>query len=61
MGCYNWGLVSGKTQTIYSWQDRGGGKLPSLWFHDILRGDGAPYSNTETAFIREITGEGANR
>ena len=22
IGCYNWGLVSGRTQTIYSWEER---------------------------------------
>jgi hypothetical protein len=28
---------------------------PELWFHEIFRMDGSPYSPAETAFIRAIT------
>lgn len=56
VGCYNWGLVSGRTQTIYSWADRGGSAEPVTWYHDIFRGDGTPYSREEVSFIREMTG-----
>lgn len=55
IGCINWGLVSGKTQTIFSWQDSLGGSEPAVWFHDIFRADGIPYSDDEVAFIRQMT------
>jgi hypothetical protein len=57
VGAYNWGFVSGKTQTIYPW-DSGQKKYkdePPLWFHDILRKDGKPYDPRETEYIRRIT------
>jgi hypothetical protein len=57
VGAYNWGFVSGKTQTIYpwdSWRKTYTGE-PSLWFHDIFRADGTPYDAQEVAFIREVT------
>ena len=44
VGAYNWGFVSGKSQTIYpwdSWEKTYSGE-PPLWFHDIFRTDGAP-------------------
>lgn len=56
VGCYNWGLVNGKSQTHIAWtgeRDR--------WFHDILRGDGPPYDTDEVAFIRAILSEGGTR
>lgn len=54
IGCYNWGLVSGKTQTIYSWEDViETGEEPPLWFHDILRADGTPYREDEVRLIRK--------
>jgi hypothetical protein len=55
-GCCNWGLVSGKTQTIYSWADHGSNKEPVLWYHDIFRRDGSPFSNAEIKLIKEMTG-----
>jgi hypothetical protein len=56
IGAINWGLVAGKTQTIYSWEEHyPNGEEPPLWFHDILRPDGTPYSQEEKAFIQEIT------
>jgi hypothetical protein len=57
VGAYNWGFVSGKTQTIYpwdSWQKKYDDE-PPLWFHDILRKDGTPYNPRETEYIRSIT------
>ena len=58
IGCINWGLVSGKTQTIYSWEDHyPGGEEPPLWFHDILRPDGSPYKEEEKDFIQKMTRE----
>ncbi|MGB7437045.1 MAG: hypothetical protein WBR26_13505 [Candidatus Acidiferrum sp.] len=54
----NWGLVAGKTQTWYpwnSWQKPYVKSEPKLWFHEIFRNDGQPYSEQEVAFIRKIT------
>ena len=58
MGAINWGFVSGKTQTIYPWDswDRQYAAEPELWFHDILRPDGSPYSEAETRLIRALNG-----
>lgn len=52
----NWGFVAGKTNTIFPW---GGSEMygePDVWFHDILRTDGSPYSNEEVELIRTING-----
>lgn len=61
IGCYNWGLVRGKTQTIYSWQDRADETEPAEWFHDILHADGRPYRPQEAALLRELTGRGGQQ
>ena len=58
VGCINWGLVSGKTQTIYPWGSPGGQPEPALWFHDLFRGDGTPFNPAETALFRTLTGCG---
>ena len=56
IGAINWGLVAGKTQTMYSWEDHyPNGEEPPLWFHDILRSDGMPYRVEEKSFIQVIT------
>lgn len=55
IGAFNWGLVSGKTNTIFAWSDpRPDGCEPPIWFHDILRADGSPYDSTEINFIRHL-------
>jgi hypothetical protein len=56
IGCYNWSLVSGKTQTLYAWEEKGGPTEPEVWFHDILRTDGTAHDPEEVAFLRRITG-----
>jgi hypothetical protein len=58
----NWGLVAGKTQTWLpwdSWQNpyTDPAKQPPVWFHDIFRIDGTPYSQQEVDFIRQMIGE----
>lgn len=61
VGAINWGLVSGKTQTIFpwsTWKAPSTDAEPKVWFHDILRPDGRPYSVEEVRFLREITGRG---
>ena len=42
VGAYNWGFVSGKTQTIFAWDswEKQYAEEPPLWFHDIFRRDG---------------------
>lgn len=57
VGAFNWGLVSGKSQTIYPWDSwtKKYDSEPALWFHDIFRADGTPYRPEETAYIKEIT------
>jgi hypothetical protein len=56
IGAINWGFVSGKTNTIFAWDTPvADGKEPSLWFHDIFRKDGTPFSNDEISKIKELT------
>ena len=53
----NWGLVAGKTQTYLpwdSWQHPYTDREPPIWFHEIFRTDGTPYSVEEAEFIRMI-------
>lgn len=57
IGAYNWGLVSGKTNTIYAWDTpMPDGAQPKLWFHDIFHQDGTPYKQNEVNLIKSITG-----
>ncbi len=57
IGAINWGLVSGKTNTIYAWDTPiADGSEPALWFHDIFRKDGTPYKTEETEVIKRLTG-----
>ncbi len=54
----NWGLVAGKTNTMYAWDTPiPSGEEPKIWFHDIFRKDGTPYDPKETAFIKSLTGK----
>ena len=56
VGAINWGLVSGKSNTIYQWSKPiPDGSEPEIWFHDIFRKDGTPYDKKETDFIKAIT------
>ena len=55
IGCISWGLVSGKSQTIYPWGSKEGSPEPEIWFHDIFRSDGTPFDTNETKLIKEIT------
>ena len=58
VAAYNWGLVAGKTQTIYSWTSwiRAPTEEPDVWFHDIFRPDLTPYNATEISIILANTG-----
>ena len=56
IGAFNWGFVSGKTNTIFAWSDpRPDGNEPELWFHDIYRPDKTPFNEEEIVFIKNIT------
>ena len=58
VGAINWGLVKGKTNTIYAWDDPiPSGQEPALWFHDIFRPDGSIYKTSETEAIKLATGK----
>lgn len=51
----NWGFVSGKTNTIFAWDE----PLPELqepplWFHDIFRQDHTPFDVAEVEIIKQI-------
>lgn len=55
IGCWNWGLVDGKTQTKWAWTDKSGDATePDVWFHDILRADGTPYDAAEAELLRAL-------
>jgi hypothetical protein len=55
VGCCNWGLVCGKTQTIYPWGSPEGAPEPAVWFHDLLRQDGSPFDPDEVSIFRALT------
>lgn len=56
VGAINWGLVSGKTNTIFAWDTPlKDGSQPKEWFHDIFRPDGTPYRQEEVDLIRKLT------
>ncbi len=56
VGAINWGLVKGKTNTIFAWDTPMPDKdEPPVWFHDIFRPDGSPYSQKEVDFIKSQT------
>lgn len=59
VGAYNWGFVSGKTQTIYPWDswEKTYTNQPPVWFHDILLPDGTSYLREETDYIKRVTGK----
>jgi hypothetical protein len=55
VGAINWGLVSGKTNTIFPWGSKEGAPEPVVWFHDIFRQDGTAFSKVEIDFLKAIT------
>ncbi|MBN2293410.1 MAG: cellulase family glycosylhydrolase [Pirellulales bacterium] len=59
IGAINWGLVAGKTNTMWAWKswNQPGTPEPKSWHHDILRKDGTPFDVKEIAVIRFLTKE----
>jgi hypothetical protein len=55
VGCINWGLVSGRTQTIFPWGSAQGTPEPAVWFHDLFRADGTPFDEHEAMTFRTLT------
>jgi len=52
----NWGLVSGKSNTKYAWDEpMTDGSEPKLWFHEIFHADGTPYKQEEVDLIKSLT------
>lgn len=57
VGAINWGLVAGKSNTIYAWDTpMPDGAEPKTWFHDVFRKDGTPYREEEVEAIRKAAG-----
>lgn len=55
VGAINWGLVAGKTNTIYAWDTPlKDGSQPTDWFHDIFWQDGRIYRTAETDLIKQL-------
>lgn len=59
VAAWNWGLVEGKSNTIYPWDSwvKPYAQAPPVWFHDVFRSDGAPFSTAEVELIRQLTGQ----
>jgi hypothetical protein len=57
VGCYAWGLVAGKTQTIYPWGSEPGSPEPVIWFHHLFRTDGTPFDPGELVSIGRNVGK----
>lgn len=55
VGAINWGLVSGKSNTIYAWNTPiEDGSQPTEWFHDVFYKDGTPYRKDEVNLIKKL-------
>jgi len=58
VGAINWGFVSGKTNTIFAWDEpMPNVKEPKLWFHDIYRQDHSPFDQNEINIIKNLNGK----
>jgi hypothetical protein len=56
VGAINWGLVAGKSNTIYPWKSwqKPFSDEPEPWFHDVFHQDGQAYRAEETELIKKI-------
>lgn len=61
MGCYNWGLVYGRTQTYLPWGSKPGDPEPTLWQDDLLHPDGKPYRAEELELISKLVNKSRAR
>jgi hypothetical protein len=56
VGAINWGFVSGKTNTIFAWDEpKPNEKEPILWFHDIFRQNHTAFDPKEVECIKKLT------
>jgi len=55
VGAINWGLVYGKTQTIFPWGSPPNAPEPNVWHHDIFHKDGTPFDKQEIEIIKKST------
>jgi hypothetical protein len=63
--CINWGLVAGKINTLFAWQDLENPMNridpssseecgePQVWFYNLFRQDGTPYDPAEIEAFRK--------
>jgi hypothetical protein len=58
VAAWSWGLVNGKSNTIYPWDSwrKPYTNEPAVWFHDVFHADGTPFSSEEANLIRNLTG-----
>jgi hypothetical protein len=55
VGAINWGLVAGKSNTIFAWDaPLTAGGQPIEWFHDIFKKDGSAYREDEIQLIKKL-------
>ncbi len=54
VGCINWGLVRGRSNTVFPWGSPAGAPIPARWFHDLLEPDGRPHDPAEALLFREF-------
>jgi hypothetical protein len=67
VGMYNWGLVAGRSQTVFHWDswrtpwvpETADEEHPPVWFHDLLRPDGTPYRAAEANMFRMLANQPA--
>src|SRR4029077_7082117 len=59
VAAWSWGLVSGKSNTIYPWDSwkKHYTSEPAVWFHDVFRADGTPFSTAEVQLIHNLSGK----
>lgn len=63
IGCFQWGLVKGRSQTYLAWPADmlrllGRHEASGKWFHDLLDQQGQPYEPAEVDMIRALTSTG---
>ena len=59
IGIFQWGLVAGKTQTIYPWPivTKNVPNWQELKFHDVLNSDGTAFYPEEIELQKQIIGQ----
>lgn len=60
IGCFQWGLVKGRSQTHLAWPADlirllGKAEVDGTWFHDLLDEHGHPYDPAEIDVIKTLT------